>query len=272
MDCYSERNFEELVVPNYQESSSETYPSSGMWGGWSMSSPEAAEKCFDYDGFSGEGSLYSQMGMRMSEEEEESKRSKAFYGVSSLQDFEGIEQMDDIFLSSILEDGPGNDGDVHCASSSNNSVDSSSMYGGREVPMFHCHDMSFKEEAPFTFSDLSEENMIDSNYGDELSSEELVLQDLQRASGKLTDETRKCFRDTFYRLARNSQDKSDSVSTNSEEFHMQASRYDYGDRTRLSREEEIESETNSIDRAVANLTFNKMESNISNFPLSERVQ
>jgi len=41
---------------------------------------------------------------------------------------------------------------------------------------------------------------------------------------------------------------------------------------RFSREEEIESETNSIDRAVANLTFNKMESNISNFPLSERVQ
>lgn len=40
----------------------------------------------------------------------------------------------------------------------------------------------------------------------------------------------------------------------------------------MSREEEIESETNSIDRAVANLTYNKMESNISNFPLPERVQ
>lgn len=107
MDCYSGRNFEELVVPNYQESSSETYPSSGMWAGWSMSSPEAAEKCFDYDmtndGFSGGGLLYSQMGMRTcEEEEEESKRSKAFYGVSSLQDFEGIEQMDDIFLYAFI--------------------------------------------------------------------------------------------------------------------------------------------------------------------------
>lgn len=94
MDCYAE----ELVVPNYQESSSETYPSTGMWGGWSMSSPEAAEKCFDYDGFNGEGMMYSQMSMRTSEEEEESKRSKAFYGASSLHDFEGIEQMDDMFL------------------------------------------------------------------------------------------------------------------------------------------------------------------------------
>ncbi|ESQ48794.1 hypothetical protein EUTSA_v10021314mg [Eutrema salsugineum] len=272
MDCYSGRNFEELVVPNYQESSSETYPSSGMWGGWSMNSPEAAEKCFDYDGFTGDGLLYSQMGMRTSEEEEETKRSKAFYGASSLDDFEGIQQMDDIFLS-ILEDVPGNDGDVHRASSSNNSVGSSSMYGSREVPMFNCHAMPLNGEAPFTISDMSEENMVDSHYGDELSSEELVLQDLQRASQKLTDETRKCFRDTFYRLARNSHDKLESVSTDSEEFHLLASRYDYGDNTtRLSREEEIESETNSIDRAIANLTFNKMESNISNFPLSERVQ
>jgi hypothetical protein len=47
--------------------------------------------------------------------------------------------------SSILEDVPEDDGDVHRATSSNNSVGSSSMYGGgREVPMFHCHDMSFK--------------------------------------------------------------------------------------------------------------------------------
>lgn len=43
-----------------------------------------------------------------------------------------------------------------------------------------------KEEAPFTISDLSEENMLDSNYGDELSSEELVLHDLQRASQKVS--------------------------------------------------------------------------------------
>ncbi|KAJ4871866.1 Uncharacterized protein Rs2_46493 [Raphanus sativus] len=269
MDCYTGRNFEDFVVPNYQETSSETCLD-GMWGGWSMNSPEAAEKCFDYDRFN------SQMGMRTSqdeeeEEEEESKRSKAFYGASSLHGFEGIEQMDDIFLSSILEDVPGSDGDVHRSSSTNNSVGSSSMYGGSEVPLFHSHAMPLKEEAPFTISDLSEENMF---VDDEMSSEELVLQDLQRASEKLTDETRKCFRDTFYRLARNSQEKLDSDNTaNSGEFHMQASRYDYGDNTRLmSREEEIESETNSIDRAVANLTYNKMESNISNFPLPERVQ
>ncbi|KAF8109483.1 hypothetical protein N665_0095s0055, partial [Sinapis alba] len=171
--------------------------------------------------------------------------------------------------SSILEDAPETEGhDVHRASSSNNSVESSSMYGGSEVHMFHCHDMPLKEETPFTISDLSEENILDSQYGDELFSEEL-----------LTDETRKCFLDTFYRIARNSQEKFDSVNTNTEEFCMQASRYGYGDNTmdhlfdcRMSREEEIKSESNSIDRAIANLTFNKMEPNISNFHLSERVQ
>ncbi|CAH8359902.1 unnamed protein product [Eruca vesicaria subsp. sativa] len=275
MDCYTGIKFEEFVVPIYQESSSsETYHSNGMWGGWSMSSPEAAETCFDYDAFNGEGLLYSQMSMRTSdeEEEEEAKRSKAFYGASSLDDFEGIEQMDDLFLSSILEDVPGNDGEGHRASSSNNSVGTSSMYGGNEVYMFHCHDMPLKDEAPFTISDMSEENMLNSQYVDDLSSEELVLQDLQRASEKLTAATRKCFMDTFYRLARNSQEKFDSVNTNSEEFHVQSSRYAYGDNTRMSREVEMESETNSIDRAIASLTFNKMESNISNFPLSERVQ
>lgn len=100
MDCYAGMKFEELVVPNYQESSSsEVYRSNGMWGGWSMNSSEAVETGFNYDPFNGEGSLYSQMSIRSSEEEdEESKRSKAFYGASSLHDFEGIEQMDDIFL------------------------------------------------------------------------------------------------------------------------------------------------------------------------------
>ncbi|WZZ29463.1 hypothetical protein YC2023_012864 [Brassica napus] len=79
-----------------------------MWGGWNMNSPEATNKCFCYDGFNG------QMGMRTSEEEEEveeSERSNAFY-----------------------KDVPGNDEDVHRASSSNNSVGSSSMYGGSEFP------------------------------------------------------------------------------------------------------------------------------------------
>ncbi|CAG7890437.1 unnamed protein product, partial [Brassica rapa] len=47
-----------------------------------MNSPETTDKCFGYDGCSG------QWGMRTSEEEEaKSKRSKAFYSASSLDDF-----------------------------------------------------------------------------------------------------------------------------------------------------------------------------------------
>ncbi|KAJ0266227.1 Protein LNK4 [Hirschfeldia incana] len=290
MDRYSRRNGEDLVVPNYHETS-DSYPSSDMWGGWSMNSQKAAEKCFDFDvinnGFS--GGLYSQMDMEMEmgtsgevkqeeeeEEEEESKRLKksdgCFYNSasSSLHDFDGIQQMDDAFLSSILEDVPGN-GNLHWfkESDNNNSPGSSSVayldtLDGREVPMYQynweaCNNMPLMEgEKPMKISDLCEENM------EEQSTEEVVLQDLQRASEKLTDVTRKCFRDTFYRLAKNSLQKCESGNMNTEEF-LQDTTFS-GDIN-----QKTESETNSIDRAIANLTFNNMESNMRNLPPPKRV-
>ncbi|ESQ40629.1 hypothetical protein EUTSA_v10014291mg [Eutrema salsugineum] len=280
MDRYSRRNSEDLVVPNYQETS-DSYPSPDMWGGWSMNSQKAAEKCFDFDvinnGFS--GGLYSQMEMEMEMEmgtsgevEEESKRLKAagdcFYRpTSSLHDFDGIQQMDDIFLSSILEDVPGNEGLHSFSELDNDSPGPSSAYlsnlDGIEVPMFHydwetCQDMPLmgEHEASMKISELCEENM------EEPSNEEVVLQDLQRATEKLTDDTRKCFRDTFYRLAKNSQQKSESGNNNPEEFLEDGTR---------NRDQKTELETNSIDRAIANLTFNKMESNMRNLPPPKRV-
>ncbi|KAF8115607.1 hypothetical protein N665_0025s0075 [Sinapis alba] len=279
MDRYSRRNGEDLVVPNYHETS-DSYPSSDMWGGWSMNSQKAAEKCFDFDvinnGFS--GGLYSQMDMEMETgtsgevvEEEESKRLKSagcFYNsASSLHDFDGIQQMDDVFLSSILEDVPGN-GNLHWFkdSDNNNSPGSSSVayldtLDGREVPMFQynweaCNDMPLMEgEEPMKISENIEEP----------STEEVVLQDLQRATEKLTDVTRKCFRDTFYRLAKNSQHKCESGNIiNSEEFLEDTTFSE-------NMNHKTESETNSIDRAVANLTFNNMESNMRNLPTPKRV-
>ncbi|KAL0888427.1 hypothetical protein Bca101_012410 [Brassica carinata] len=276
MDRYSRRNGEDLVVPNYHETS-DSYPSSDMWGGWSMNSQKAAEKCFDFDvinnGFS--GGLYSRMDMEMEmgtsgelkqeeeeEEEEESKRLKSagcFYNsASSLHDFDGIQQMDD--------DVPGNGNLQWFKESDNNSPGSSSVayldtLDGREVPMYQynweaCNDMPLMEgEEPMKIS----ENM------EEPSTEEVVLQDLQRATEKLNDVTRKCFRDTFYRLAKNSQLKCDSGNINTEEFLQ--------DTTTFSGNinQKTESETNSIDRAVANLTFNNMESNMRNLPPPKRV-
>ncbi|CAH8312635.1 unnamed protein product [Eruca vesicaria subsp. sativa] len=281
MDRYSRRNTEDLVVPNYQETS-DSYPSPDMWGGWSMNSQKAVEKCFDFDvinnGFS--GGLYSQMDMEMEtgtsgDVGEESKRLKSsdgcFYNsASSLHDFDGIQQMDDVFLSSILEDVPGN-GNLHCfKESDNNSPGGSSSVAyldtldGGEVPMYQynweaCNDMPLMEgEEPMKMSDLCEENM------EEPSTEEVVLQDLQRATEKLNDVTRKCFRDTFYRLAKNSQQKCESGNINSEEF-LQDTTFSG------NINQKTESETNSIDRAVANLTFNNMESNMRNLPPPKRV-
>ncbi|VVB13524.1 unnamed protein product [Arabis nemorensis] len=270
MDRYSRRNIEDLVVPNYQETS-DSFPSPDVWsGGWNMNTSEAAaEKCFDYDvinnGFS--GGLYSQIDMEKSEEllvKEEAKRLKSsgdgcFYNsASSLHDFDGIQQMDDMFLSSILEDVPGNENlDSFKESDNYNSSGSSSAYlDGREVPMFN-YNWETCQDMPFMISDLCEMNM------EEPSAEEVVLQDLQRASEMLTDDTRKCFRDTFYRLAKNSQQKSESDNTTSDEF--------LEDRTSRNRNQKMESETNSIDRAIANLTFNKMESNMRNLPPPKRL-
>ncbi|KAH0907726.1 hypothetical protein HID58_039553 [Brassica napus] len=261
MDCYSKRNGEDLVVPSYQETS-DSYQSSDMWGGWSMNSQKAAEKCFDFDvinnGFS--GGLYSQMDMEMEMEMGTSGEVKQ-------------EEEDEESKSSILEDVPGN-GNLHCfKESDNNSPGSSSVayldtLDGREVPMYQynweaCNDMPLMEgEEPMKISDLCEEKNLE-----EPSTEEVVLQDLQRASEKvtvLTDVTRKCFRDTFYRLAKNSQLKCESGNINTEEF-LQDTTFSG------NINKKTESETNSIDRAVANLTFNNMESNMRNIPPPKRV-
>ncbi|CAN8237094.1 unnamed protein product [Cochlearia groenlandica] len=268
MDRYSRRNTEELVVPNnYHETSYTSQSHHDVWdGSWNMNNSSleeeeeaAADKCFDYDvinnGFS--GGLYSQMDITTSHDDDkevkkDSKRTKnngCFY--NSLDDFDGIQHMDDSFLSSILEDVPRDVDD-------NNSPGSSTAYNldsfdGSEVPMFGYNWETCPQDMPIM--EEEEEDAPMNLCEEDTSAEEVVLQDLQRASEKLTDDTRKCFRDTFYRLAKNSQQKSESGNSHPQEF------FEDGTRKKVN-----ELGTNSIDRAVANLTFNKMESNMRNHP------
>ena len=92
----------------------------------------------------------------------------------------------------------------------------------------------------------------------ETSPEESALQELERATAKLTARTRNCFRDSLYRLAENSKKQTVNQHQNGDHvveknlvkiFHDNALRVG----------ETRESKTNAIDRAIASLMFTKMD-------------
>ncbi|XP_017984906.1 PREDICTED: uncharacterized protein LOC18587089 isoform X1 [Theobroma cacao] len=103
-----------------------------------------------------------------------------------------------------------------------------------------------------------------------ISLEESVLQELEMVTVQLSNKTRICFRDAFYRLAKNSkqnpvvinQHGNVCVRTHAPMWIV------YEEKMRSGRKETTESETNSIDRAIANLTFNNMETNVRDFPIA----
>ena len=87
---------------------------------------------------------------------------------------------------------------------------------------------------------------------------------------QLSNKTRICFRDGFYRLAKNSKENPIALNQHGN-LHVQTHRPMWTiseEKTRFGRKEITELETNTIDRAIANLTFNKMESNVQDFPIT----
>ncbi|XP_059652039.1 protein LNK3-like isoform X2 [Cornus florida] len=100
-----------------------------------------------------------------------------------------------------------------------------------------------------------EQNCIN-GVGGETSMEESVLQDLETAMTQLSDQTRICFRDALYRLAKNSRV---NQGQNGELIVESAPPWTVLDETAGLREAELE--TNTIDRAVASLVFNKIDHN-----------
>jgi len=96
---------------------------------------------------------------------------------------------------------------------------------------------------------------------EEKSPEESVLQELERVTSQLTEQTRTCFRDALYRLAENS--KQQTVNSNQNGGHMAEEddlmMVDDDESLRLGKTEATESKTNAIDRAIANLMFKKTE-------------
>ncbi|KAF5733650.1 hypothetical protein HS088_TW16G00090 [Tripterygium wilfordii] len=134
------------------------------------------------------------------------------------------------------------------------------------------NDCTTIEASQINISVPSEQKSIDEAVDNETSVEESVLQELETVMTQLTDKTRICFRDAFYRLAKNS------------ERHMAAHRQHedvsvetlppligHAEKERSGRKQATESETNIIDRTVASLLFGKMHMFVEDSPVEETV-
>ncbi|PNX97647.1 hypothetical protein L195_g020880 [Trifolium pratense] len=174
-----------------------------------------------------------------------------------------FEQTDDIFLDSILEDYP-------CAENLNKSFyfypenQCSNSTGGYQkdieasefVPCNSNSDDCLNIET-LKIMDLSEQFSGDEGMGNHSSIEESTLQNLEAIISQFTDKTRISFRDALYRLARDTKqqlvvDDLDGDVSMQEPMPWAV----HNESLRSEDEQPMESETNSVDRAVANLMFN----------------
>ncbi|XP_041014702.1 protein LNK3-like isoform X2 [Juglans microcarpa x Juglans regia] len=325
MDWYYGNGIDELVVPQYQDIS-DRLPSPDSWSKWGTTTSErigSPNKCFlqesnlkeqelSFDG----NSLCNEVELDTSHDKDDSNGSSicegllegAFYWRSpshdrpdyQLDDLEGVEQTNDIFLSSLLEDLPEMEAidesfefspeSPHCGGLSSDNLDSRSMWidvnntvGKSKYPKRHAFSSLMGRDnqdvtavqfipcnseqmdcAPIKFGEdivSSEQNGLNENSGQEKSPEESVLEELEMVMAQLTEKTQICFRDALYRLAKNSEHH--DMETQEEGGYLDTEKPPpwtlHDIKMRPASQKAMESETNAIDRAVANLMFNDMD-------------
>ncbi|XP_062174279.1 protein LNK3 isoform X1 [Alnus glutinosa] len=326
MDWYFGSGIDDLVVPKYQELS-DRLPSPDSWSKWGIREPESfrsPNKCFIMDANLAQQQL-NHYGKSMRNEveldafhdkdhscsssicegfSEESFQQRALsrgWPACQLNDLAGFEQMNDIFLSSLIEDLPeaeSADGSFYFSPESKcdmmqiDNLDSQSMWNDANnttgnskylkrhalsplvgwdnrdltaVQFIPCHLDQIDQppvKGPFGEDTVSSEQIsTNGNLGQETSPEESVLQELEMAMTQLTEKTRICFRDSLYRLAKNS--KQHHLATQKQDIHLameKAPPWTAPDTTTRSESKKaMESETNVVDRAVANLMFNEID-------------
>ncbi|MED6188441.1 hypothetical protein PIB30_085994 [Stylosanthes scabra] len=99
---------------------------------------------------------------------------------------------------------------------------------------------------------------------EQFSLEESILQNLETVIAQFNGKTRICFRDALNRLAQNTRQQDAGENWDQDLYMPQAV---HGFTERSEEKQPMESETNIVDRAVANLMFNKMELNLQDVPL-----
>ncbi|MED6111565.1 hypothetical protein PIB30_053369 [Stylosanthes scabra] len=104
----------------------------------------------------------------------------------------------------------------------------------------------------------------DETMDEQFSLEESILQNLETVIAQFNDKTRICFRDALNRLAQNTRQQDAGENWDQDLYMPQAV---HGFIERSEEKQPMESETNIVDRAVANLMFNKMELNLQDVPL-----
>ncbi|XP_021299944.1 protein LNK3-like isoform X1 [Herrania umbratica] len=339
MDWYFGNGIEDLVVPKDQELA-DRLPSPESWSKWEYSAPrnfESSNKRFVVDEnltceelkFNGRFCNGTEF-----ETSADAKDPSSFPSVCGglleesfnqaplsypqpdyeLDDFSRFQQMDDIFLSPLLEDLLGSE-DLQksfCFSPENHcgrmpadylptdvSLDSQSIskndHGMGSTKYLKTHAFSplmtlEKEISALRFKPRKsglknspsvkaphakilappEQNSENGFVSEGISLEESVLLELEMVTAQLSNKTRICFRDAFYRLAKNSKQNPVAINqhgnvcvrTHSPMWIVSE------EKMRSGRKETTESETNTIDRAIANLTFNMMETNVRDFPIA----
>ncbi|QCD85672.1 hypothetical protein DEO72_LG3g192 [Vigna unguiculata] len=207
-----------------------------------------------------------------------------------LQDLSTFEHVDDIFLykqlyknepviawDSVLEDFPCVE-NLHKSflypenqSSNTNGVVQKDVAASGFVPCNSdskdCQDI---EARGTKIVDPFEQSNGDKIMPEQLSLEEFTLQGFEMLIAQLTEKTRICFRDALFRLAKNTKHVVEDLDGDLN-MHQEMPHSVYNETMRSVDKKPMESETNIVDRAVANLMFNKMEINILDIPFTTLV-
>ncbi|PIA60087.1 hypothetical protein AQUCO_00400757v1 [Aquilegia coerulea] len=111
--------------------------------------------------------------------------------------------------------------------------------------------------------------VTDGQVDEETSFEQVATRELKLAMTQLTEETRICFRDSLYRLAKSSRQR--QLESQSEELTIDGTflTNTHGETARFEEKvEHMESETNYFDSTVAHLMFNELNSTPDLYQLS----
>ncbi|KAG5565129.1 hypothetical protein RHGRI_001127 [Rhododendron griersonianum] len=330
MEWYCGSGVDDLVVPRDQDPL-DRLPSPNSWSLWGVAAPgsfESQNKHFitqtssveEEPDYRGKG-LYEEVDMDYSaEHSSDSNLCQGFHNGSlqqatsswespdyELSDLARNNQADDIFMSSLLEEGPTGADNMRGSFNfipefgygvlpTNNLLtdmvtesdyDPSHLFGMGSSKYVKTHafspsmnwghgevtpcnlrqkdDTTLKVRFPFVYNfgkwdvafvarfAASSEFEMNELVNEETSIEASILHELQGAMVQLSEKTRICFRDAFYRLAKNSKQYMEDHSQNGDLVSDTV----HDETLRSENTKTVESETNSVDRAIANLLFNK---------------
>ncbi|XP_052733873.1 protein LNK3 isoform X4 [Vigna angularis] len=303
MDWYYGCENGEYFLPKDQEDLLERYSSPGCWSEWGIKAPECLNSTEEYLTKNTEETEVEFNFIDKSfkdeiefdpylQDKDQSSSSSVCGGLSEqfqhtalscdrqskyeLQDLSTFEHVDDFFLDSVLED-------FTCVENLHKSFlypenPSSNTNDHKDVAasgFVSCNSDSKDcldiEARTIKILDPFEQSNGDKIMPEKLSLEECTLLGFEMLVAKFTENTRICFRDALFRLAKNTKQHAVENLDGDLNLHQEMPHSVYNETMRSVDKKPMESETNIVDRAVANLMFNKMEINILDIPFTTLV-